>query len=146
MNKNVLRNVNTLVLLPAMILTLAQGYLGLPSSRNLNVAATRPPITIEVPTPATEKSYLFGELWDQYFLAQNGPDSQKGKVTDFEEYCTYYGGPAGCGFNENDPNFDSKFHGHINGYRVVLENGKWVYYEKSTPTPSTPVPFNTPTP
>jgi hypothetical protein len=62
------------------------------------------------------------------------PGTPIGKVVDFAEYCTPF--KNGCGFNTNDPNFDSEFHGHVAGYSVVFEKGKWIYYALPTVTPT----------
>lgn len=84
-----------------------------------------------------EEGMSFGTLWKMYLDVQLNPGNMvKGKVYDFGKYCTPT--PRGCGFNANDPNFDSTFHGHIIGYTAFFENGKWVYYENPQLTPPPP--------
>lgn len=77
--------------------------------------------------------YTFGQIWDLYFdkqsEARKSEDKVKGYIWDYDKYCTEYGQPAGCGFDETDPNFDSDFHGHVYGYKAVNEGGKWYYIE-----------------
>lgn len=77
--------------------------------------------------------YSFGDIWDMYFdkqsEARKSDDKVKGYIWDYDKYCTEYGKPAGCGFDETDPNFDSEFHGHVYGYKAINEGGKWVYVE-----------------
>jgi hypothetical protein len=77
--------------------------------------------------------YTFGQIWDLYFdkqsEARRSEDKVKGYIWDYDKYCTEYGQPAGCGFDETDPKFDSEFHGHVYGYKAVNEGGKWYYIE-----------------
>lgn len=67
----------------------------------------------------------FGEVWRKHLDVQPLQDLVVGKVVDFDQYCTPY--EKGCGFDETDPEFDSKFHGHVHGYKVEFVNGRWEY-------------------
>lgn len=76
------------------------------------------------PTPV---GYSFSELWRKYLNVQLTPGSPKGKVVDFMEYCDPK--PRSCSFDQTDPDFDKKFHGHFAGYQATFINGKWRYTE-----------------